>query len=394
VTAALHNATPAVGSVAAAASSYSPRRTPATWPQTEQSREVTFNRLIAPPFRSGSAEVRGCARRGLTVLLDWLAAQPGDTWQSRWIASGADRVGANWFALLAAHLADPSSGLTKRVRADLITGVRMLVVGQIIRPGYPWLLRYRPCVLLEEARQLLDPAGFARLRAHCQATGRSNPLDHKSALNRIAWILLNKGGQIRDITIGDCVELDRALREYQCKSAVDKPLYYTLLRETGVLSPDSPPRLKALRMAGQLGPAQLVDKYQIQSPSIRGLLTAYLAEKAPQLDYASLVHLATTLCSLFWKDLERHHPGIDPLHLAPEVAVAWKERIKLRYDKHGNPIGKRASPRSQLLKVRAFTRTSPAGWPRTPAPGDPGWPPARSRPANAPCSRKPSSARP
>jgi integrase len=208
--------------------------------------------------------------------------------------------------------------------------------------------------LLEEARQLLDPAGFARLRAHCQSTGRSNPVDYKSALNRIAWILLNKGGQIRDITVGDCVELDTALREHQCKSAVDKPLYYTLLRETGVLPPDSPPRLKALRMAGQLSPAQLAGKYQIQSPAMRQLLTAYLAERAPELDYISLVKLAATLCGLFWQDLERHHPGIDSLHLAPEVAVAWKERLKLLHDKHGNPAGERASPRSKLLIVRAF----------------------------------------
>ncbi|HEY5987985.1 MAG TPA: site-specific integrase, partial [Streptosporangiaceae bacterium] len=282
------------------------------------------------------------------------AAQPGDTWQSRWIASGADRAGRDWVALPARHLANPGGRLTTRVRTDLVTGVRMLLVGQVIRPGYPWLLRYRPSVLLEEARQLLDPAGFARLRAHCQATGRSNPVDCKSALNRIAWILLNKGGQIRDITIGDCVELDTALREHQCKSAVDKPLYYTLLRETGVLPPDSPPRLKALRMAGQLSPAQLVGKYQIQSLAMRWLLTAYLAERAAEVDYVSLIHLATTLCGLFWRDLERHHPGIDSLRLEPEVAVAWKERLTLLHDKHGNPVGKRASPRSKLLTVRAF----------------------------------------
>jgi len=338
----------------AAGAEYPPRLAPAIWPQTGQSREVTFARLLAPPFRSSSAEIRACARRGLTVLLDWLAAQPGDTWQSRWIVSGADRAGRDWVALPARHLANPGGRLTTRVRTDLVTGVRMLLAGQVIRPGYPWLLRYRPSVLLEEARQLLDPAGFARLRAHCQATGRSNPVDCKSALNRIAWILLNKGGQIRDITIGDCVELDTALREHQCKSAVDKPLYYTLLRETGVLPPDSPPRLKALRMAGQLSPAQLVDKYQIQSLAMRWLLTAYLAERAAEVDYVSLIHLATTLCGLFWRDLERHHPGIDSLRLEPEAAVAWKERLTLLHDKHGNPVGKRASPRSKLLIVRAF----------------------------------------
>ena len=345
---------PAIEGAGAADMNYPPRLTPATWPQTEQSRQVTFDRLIAPPFRSSSAEAQGCARRGLTVLLDWLAAQPGSTWQSRWIASGAGRAGRDWIALPARHLAGPGGRLTPRARTDLVTGVRMLIAGQVIRPGYPWLLRYRPSVLLEEARQLLDPAGFARLRAHCQATGRSNPVDYKSALNRIAWIVLNKGGQIRDITVGDCVELDTALREHQCKSAVDKPLYYTLLRETGVLPPDSPPRLKAFRMTGQLSPAQLVGKYQIQSPAMRVLLTAYLAERAPQLDYVSLVKLAATLCGLFWQDLERHHPGIGSLHLDPEVAVAWKERLKLLHDKHGNPAGERASPRSKLLTVRAF----------------------------------------
>jgi hypothetical protein len=356
-----------------------PRPTPATWPQTGQSREATFGRLIAPPFRSSSAEVRGCARRGLTVLLDWLAAQPGSTWQSRWIASGADDAGRDWITLPAQYLVGPGGRLTPRVRTGLVTGARMLVVGQVIRPGYPWLLRYRPSVLLEEARQLLDPAGFARLRAHCQSTGRSNPVDYKSALNCIAWIVLNKGGQIRDITVGDCVELDAALRGHQCKSAVDKPLYYTLLRETGVLPPDSPPRLKALRMAGQLSPAHLVGKYQIQSPAMRQLLTAYLAERAPQLDYVSLVKLAATLCGLFWQDLERHHPGIGSLHLAPEVAVAWKERLKLLHDKHGNPVGERASPRSKLLIVRAFYQDI-ARW----AAEDPG----RWGPWAAPCPIK------
>ena len=67
MTAALRDATPAVDNVESADVTYPPRVTSATWPQTEQSREVTFNRLIAPPFRSSSAEVRGCARRGLTV---------------------------------------------------------------------------------------------------------------------------------------------------------------------------------------------------------------------------------------------------------------------------------------------------------------------------------------
>jgi hypothetical protein len=70
------DAAPAMAGAGAADAEYPPRMTPVTWPQTEQSREVTFARLLAPPFRSSSAEARSCARRGLTVLLDWLAARP------------------------------------------------------------------------------------------------------------------------------------------------------------------------------------------------------------------------------------------------------------------------------------------------------------------------------
>ncbi len=51
--------------------------------------------------------------------------------------------------------------------------MRLLPCGQVIRPSYRWLPRYRTTVLLQEARALIDPAGFARLVAHMDATGRA-----------------------------------------------------------------------------------------------------------------------------------------------------------------------------------------------------------------------------
>ncbi len=33
---------------------------------------------------------------------------------------------------------------------------------------------------------------------------------------------------------------------------------------------------------------------------------------------------------LFWRDLERHHPGISSLRLAPEAAASWKQRILVK----------------------------------------------------------------
>jgi hypothetical protein len=48
---------------------------------------------------------------------------------------------------------------------------------------------------------------------------------------------------------------------------------------------------------------------------VRDLLVDYLQERQPALDHISLDHLAQSLGRRFWQDLERHHPGINTLHL-------------------------------------------------------------------------------
>lgn len=345
---------PAQAPAAAGRREYPPRPAPQTWSETEQPRAEVTERLTGPPFRSGSAEVRRSVNRGLTALLDWLEQQPGRTWQERWLASGAETQPKTWTALVLPGAAGIVSSTPKHARTDLLTAMRTMLTGQVLRPGYAWLLRYHPYVLLEEARSRIDPAGFARLRAHCDATGRRNPQDSREALNRITWILLNKGGLIRDVTIGDCIELTSALQEHQCQGANNRPLFYTLLAETGVLPAGAPPILRATRMAGQRTPAELVAKYDLRSRPMRELFTSYLAERASELDYASLVGMANTLCGLFWRDLEQHHPGIASLALDTEAAAAWKDRLKQVRDPDGRLVGERATARSQLLLVRAF----------------------------------------
>jgi len=75
---------------------------PAGWPATLQSRDTAWERLTQPPFVLDNAKSQQRRVRGLALLLDWLAAQPGQTWQDRWLASGADRAGAGWRQLPAA----------------------------------------------------------------------------------------------------------------------------------------------------------------------------------------------------------------------------------------------------------------------------------------------------
>ena len=69
-------------------------------------RDTAWERLTRPPFVLEDAKRQQRRVRGLALLLDWLAAQPGQTWQERWLASGADRAGAGWRQLPAAWLHD------------------------------------------------------------------------------------------------------------------------------------------------------------------------------------------------------------------------------------------------------------------------------------------------
>jgi len=333
---------------------FPPRTVPATWPQTAQDREAVFDRLFAPPFRPASRAVQRWAAQGLGTLLDWLQAQPGDTWQQRWMASGGDQAGRDWFDLPPRQVPALAGRSASELRQKLLTAMRLLLCGQVIRPSYGWLLRYRPTALLEQARTLIDPAGFARLVAHLDATGRNNPADRTRALNRITWIVLAKGGRVADITVGDCVELDSQQRRNQRSDYSYAPLFYTLLAETGVLPTDAPHSLRAAKMPGPRGAAAIVDRYGIVCAPVRALLVDYLTERAATLDHSPLLHQAYTVCGLFWRDLERHHPGIDSLRLAPEVAQAWKKRLQHIRDEQGRVVRDRTRIRAQLLGVRSF----------------------------------------
>ena len=83
---------------------FPPRPSAPSWPATEQTREALLARLLAAPFTVEEDRAARARRRlGLVRLLDWLAEHPGDTWQQRWLVSGADAMGnAQWWRPLLA----------------------------------------------------------------------------------------------------------------------------------------------------------------------------------------------------------------------------------------------------------------------------------------------------
>jgi integrase len=323
-----------------------------TWRQTCASRQSVLERTLALPFTANSdANVR-TRERGLVKLLDWLEDQPGGTWQQRWLASGAEDAGRAW-ARIPVQWLDAQGRARKYDSVDLSCGMIPLLAGQVVRPAYPWLLRQQPAQLLGHIRRTLDPVGFATLETHCESSGRTGVLDRRNAMNRITWILTRKGGLIQDITIGDCVELQYAIQEHQVEGQ-GKHLFYALLAETGVFGPNAPGRLKAAMLPGQLTPAQLVDRHHIACRPVRDLLVDYLTERAAELDYNSMDAMASNVVGLFWRDLEKHHPGIDSLRLEPDVTAAWKDRVRTIWDKQGRPVRPRVNTHSVFTYVRSF----------------------------------------
>ena len=336
---------------------FPPRSCPDRWPGAVLDREQASALLLAPPF---CLESRGGQRqrsRSLGQVLDWLAGQPGITWQERWAASGAGQAGSGWRESAVAWLSAAGRlPACDRQGRGLGSGLLLLICGDLIRPDPGWLLASSGLLLLTgEMARTRDPGTFAMLRQACEA-GQVSPLTRDLSLRRIAAILAAKGGLVRDITAGDCLELAAAVRSIEGKTRSTGMYFYQLLRTAGVLPAEAPASVRMFTTRGQLTPAELIGQYGIECGPVRSLLTGYLAERQLAADYPTLRASAHVLGKLFWRDLELHHPGISSLRLSPQAAAGWKERItrKTPRGRAGGPEAPRTAAANALFTVRAF----------------------------------------
>jgi hypothetical protein len=272
---------------------FPPRTAATTWLATEQRSEQLMARMLAASFlvdEDRYAQER--RRRGMIWLLGWLSDHSGNTWQQRWVASGADIAGnAEWWqpVLTWARPRKPHCGVS--TSSNLRVCALMLVCADVIRPSLEWVLSPRaPQNLVPLMTKLRDPDGFAELVALCDASSAGRTLK-SAALRRAATILAVKGGTLRDVTVGDCLELSLAIdgRTLRTNKAM---AFYQLLHAMGVFGPQPPTTLRAFGTIGQLSPAQLIDRYAIACRPVRDLLVAYLAERQPMLDHTTLRNLA------------------------------------------------------------------------------------------------------
>jgi len=339
------------------------------WPATAVPRaeaQRQLDRVLAARGRGA-----GCTyiRVGPGALLDWLAGQPGATWQERWLASGADQARSGWRDIPRRWLQDHGhasvywlDGLSVALKAAAIT--------DIVRPSLHWLLG-GGAAENHFARDLAaqrDPEGFGRLLELCGSDPDLPAAVRSRTLHRAAVIVAAKGGTLAQITIGDLIAEHAAECDTMARPGQDTQVLYGLLRAMGVIT--GPATFRQLRSAGPRTPAGLIGRYNLACRPIRDLLADYLRERQPTLDYSTLNAISSILGKLFWADLEQHHPGIASLHLPDDVARAWKQRLQARPGGPDSPA-ERINYGQCLTVVRAFyldladwAAEDPARWAR------------------------------
>lgn len=197
--------------------------------------------MLTPPFaldHKGSQQKR---RLSVLSVVNWLATQPGDTWQDRWRSSGAEDQ-PDWRTLV-------SGG---KAASDFSPGLLVLICADVIRPSLGWLLNSPPARrnLAVEMARTRDPGAFAALDRICTA-GAVGLQVGQQALARIGVIMAAKGGMVGDVRVGDCLELlTVAAASGQRDMHSRSPLFYQLLHARGGWGEDAPATIQVFSGRG------------------------------------------------------------------------------------------------------------------------------------------------
>jgi hypothetical protein len=286
--------------------------------------------------------------KGAGTILDWLLTHPGNGWQERWIAAGAD-AGLDW---LSQHSpGDTRSEPTRRQETSY--GLYFLLIARIVLPTYDFLTHAYDCHhLFPAARRVWwSPRLQEQLDAVADKCGMHR--GQKAAGIRILTkIMVHTGQDIEQMTVDDFHEYREWRYQARGRGESGQWAAWDLLRGIGVIPAD-----RSLREELRPGPqptTELVDFYGITNREIRALLIRYLDERRPSLDYSTFRSLATQLVGLFWADIETHHPEVTSLHLPAEVAEAWKQRMAFRKADTNGARRPRKAVIEALTNIRAF----------------------------------------
>lgn len=283
--------------------------------------------------------------RGANKILAWLNLFPGEGWQERWVNSGADKSLA-WIDTM-----DPFDPRKPRVqRLDYTGALSALFLHRIILPSYDILNEFKCGKTLARARAIMRPDLFEQVQHIAERRGTSK-LHIDQALAAISKIVVHTGRDVDQLAADDLLELFAWSVSGRGYGVIGLHLSWDLLTEMGVTPFGTTMRGQLLH--GRRPTEELVDFHQVQCVAVRDVLVRYLNQRRPSVDYNTLLTQAGVLAGRFWADIEKHHPGIDSLHLPEPVAAEWKERIRVRTD-HKGELKHRQDVLHLLNQVRAF----------------------------------------
>jgi integrase len=280
---------------------------------------------------SGSGRQAEYAHGGRQIL-EWLHRHPGSGWQGRWISSGADE-GTSWLDSL---IIEDSSRSPSTQHRGLRAGLAGLLLCRIVRPSYQFLTSIKFGSLPTFVRQEFRPDVFDRIEARTlELFGGQRERAHDT-VKTISKIVLHTGRD-PDQLVGTDLLTYWAWRRHRAKGARAGIPALTMAWAAlyGIADLGEHRTLKDALRYGQPSIDELVDAYQIRCRPVRDMFVRYFSERRTGLDYNSLTCLISILVGGFWADIEQHHPGIASLHLAEEVATAWKHRRRTKTTKNG-----------------------------------------------------------
>src|SRR5664280_2800568 len=172
------------------------------------------------------------------------------------------------------------------------------------------------------------------------------------AKKTLVKIMLHTGNSLDKIAEVDFFELrDHYLSRHR-RIPHGTAQAWDLLQATGRL-PAKRSLQAVVHRQGQRPTSELVNSYNLRCCSVRDVLVRYLDQRRPGMDYASFRGLITSLVKLFWADIEQHHPQVESLHLSPEMAEAWKQRVQVVSAVDGTTRPRRHYM-ATLVRVRAL----------------------------------------
>ena len=279
---------------------------------------------------------------GVRRILRWLDRFDGDTWEQRWLASGADLAPRAWRSAVTPSTPEPS----------VAQGMNALMVARVLRPSYGWQLASKAGAYLPQRMLTVNEAEqLDRLRAlpAYQAALLRHQYDAEACLSRV---LIRTGKRLEQLRGEDLLFYADVVRTSGRNRR--EHLAWELLVALGPFAGE-PVTLRAAWSAKgntrQHSVETLVDRYGVPAGGVRDLLVDYLRELKPSMDYGSLEGWAYRLVRLFWWEVLQINPDQADLRLAPEVAAEWRERLSMTTD--GQP---RREIHSILFAVRGMYR--------------------------------------